>query len=1172
MSCTEAQKRSIERLDGPLLISAGAGSGKTFTLTRRIAWALTPGSKAPGEAFVKDIDEVLAITFTDKAAREIKARVRATLRQEGLQEQALKVDAAWISTIHGMCSRILREKALELGIDPAFRLVGEQEQRDLRATCIEEALGRENEILDDVHCGGLFREYGARSSGGVAEMLDRLLDISSGLSSGLDAFSFGPRVPAAVVLATDLLDAYRNVESILSAAVASSRKPSDALLGAQAGCQHAIDELDGLVSKDVTHDALTKVMEGLFLPDNRGVRDEARKEAVVCLRGVFARVLGDCNVAMAEPYARSLMGLARVVEESYRSRLKDLGAFDMDGLLRATLRAFEEHPAIAREYASRFKLVMVDEFQDTNQLQIDMVSHLAGERSRHLCTVGDSQQSIYAFRGADVAVYEEHKRLMRSDEVGALDVRLDANFRSNAAILDFAECVFSQDEVFGEGFLHLDAGRDEGRVRTPYLGEAPRIDLVCVEGLAGVVSANLTDSMGEEIARRFSKLRERGHEPRDMVLLLGSMANSARYAEILRAHGFDCVITGGSTFSSFEEVRIVVALLSSLADLNDSEALFSVLSSPLFALSADDFVDLSTRTGDDGMPKRRRLADGFARAMRDGSPSASIALAARSYADALERVGSLPPSKVVGRLIERSGWLVRLEAAGTPGMARAANVLKALRFIEDFEADGLGLAQVARSFARFVDECGKEKPGALTPEEKNFVQIMTVHASKGLEFPIVALADCWGLRDEGKGSLIAKHASGTVWCSLMPSRSLAEAGPKSLKYSLEESGRPLLERIESEGSPFVYRSLLKELACEDALAECRRRFYVAVTRASEALIAVFPSVPRGRKKPIVEDVRAALCGDLPFPDSDAMLDYGGRELAAFSRVRVSREDLAAEGSARSFGASPSAFLHPSFVDSPPSDAIPWRPLRDSVCSYSSLSAPLDRLEASGAEGSQDSSRESAVLSPWDMEEGVAWDEVFSEVTATADRAADFGRAFHLCAQASVELRSGEGVPCTLSADRIDAVCRSCGLGSEGKARLVRAFELWGSSASCRRAFAHPRLDAETPFMVDIGGILLEGSIDLLCTGLASDRAYIVDYKTGGSFSEDGDALRAKHLLQAQCYALATLRQGFRFVRLDFVRVEQAMEDGEVQVVSYEFGAEGLSELEECVRRAYGSSV
>ena len=157
MGYTPAQKASIEHVNGPLLISAGAGSGKTFTLTRRIAWALTPGSAGEGRAFVDDIDQVLAITFTEKAAREIKARVRSTLRQEGLVEQALKVDAAWISTIHGMCSRILKEHALSLGMDPAFSIVGEQEQRDLLDACIEEAIGAENELLDDGRFGGLVR-------------------------------------------------------------------------------------------------------------------------------------------------------------------------------------------------------------------------------------------------------------------------------------------------------------------------------------------------------------------------------------------------------------------------------------------------------------------------------------------------------------------------------------------------------------------------------------------------------------------------------------------------------------------------------------------------------------------------------------------------------------------------------------------------------------------------------------------------------------------------------------------------------------------------------------------------------------------------------------------------------------------------------------------------------
>lgn len=106
-------------------VSAGAGSGKTFTLTQRIAWALLPGSGADGAPFLEDIDQVLAITFTDKAAGEIKSRVKATLAAEGMAAQALKVDDAWISTIHGMCSRILRMHATELGIDPAFSVLDE---------------------------------------------------------------------------------------------------------------------------------------------------------------------------------------------------------------------------------------------------------------------------------------------------------------------------------------------------------------------------------------------------------------------------------------------------------------------------------------------------------------------------------------------------------------------------------------------------------------------------------------------------------------------------------------------------------------------------------------------------------------------------------------------------------------------------------------------------------------------------------------------------------------------------------------------------------------------------------------------------------------------------------------------------------------------------------------
>lgn len=210
-TCTPGQRQSIEHVSGPLLVSAGAGSGKTFTLTQRIAYALLPES---GPA-ASGVDEVLAITFTEKAAAEIKARVKRTLRAEGLAEEALRVDGAWISTIHGMCARILRAHALDLGLDPAFGIMGDAERAEAVADAIDGALGDDNDIIARGSYVALFDEYPARSTmplaPSVASMLQALMDKAAGLRGGLDALDFGPSPAQASTLARELLLAYEGV-------------------------------------------------------------------------------------------------------------------------------------------------------------------------------------------------------------------------------------------------------------------------------------------------------------------------------------------------------------------------------------------------------------------------------------------------------------------------------------------------------------------------------------------------------------------------------------------------------------------------------------------------------------------------------------------------------------------------------------------------------------------------------------------------------------------------------------------------------------------------------------------------------------------------------------------------------------------------------------------------
>ena len=491
-TCTPGQRQSIEHVRGPLLVSAGAGSGKTFTLTQRIAYALLPES---GPA-ASGVDEVLAITFTEKAAAEIKARVKRTLRAEGLAEEALRVDGAWISTIHGMCARILRAHALDLGLDPAFGIMGDAERAEAVADAIDGALGDDNDIIARGSYAALFDEYPARSTmplaPSVASMLQALMDKAAGLRGGLDALDFGPSPAQASTLARELLLAYEGVLPALERAGKSASAER-----ARAAAADAVEALGAfLADASAASDAraLAAVVDGCaYLPCTFGGADV--KAEVKAYQAVHARVAQNVALALAHPLASELMALAREVTARFEGAKRAACKLDNDDLLVRTLDAFERCPDIAARYERRFKLVMVDEFQDTSQLQIDMIARLAGPRCAHLCTVGDAQQSIYRFRGADVNVYEAHKKAMRADEVGALYVELTKNFRSHGDVLSFVDRVFEQSTVFGEAFMSLEPNEQRPSC---YRGSAPRIDLVLSVQPAG---------RGTGVRRR------RGHRP-----------------------------------------------------------------------------------------------------------------------------------------------------------------------------------------------------------------------------------------------------------------------------------------------------------------------------------------------------------------------------------------------------------------------------------------------------------------------------------------------------------------------------------------------------------------------------------------------------------------------------------------------------------------------------------
>lgn len=1209
---TPEQRACIECLYGPVDVSAGAGSGKTFTLTQRIAYALTNS-----ESGVNDIEEICAITFTKKAAAELKGRVRTTLRAQGLFDQALKVDGAWISTIHGMCSRILRESALEVGLDPQFEVLEDKQRNDFLTEALNEVIGQDSEIIDSVYnTNPLFREYAVQNSGfgfSVAGMIETLINKSSELRHGFDDFErFSGKVSASD-LARQMLSLY---EGILPVYASKKGKTAEK---EQARCVEAIEKLHDFLQEE------HNIKEFMQLLNTLPVLGKLTKNEETGLYQIeHGRLAEKAALICGEELLDQLMKLARKVEERFSARKRSAGYLDNNDLIKLTLEALEI-PTVKARYEHKFRLVMIDEFQDTDQLQIAIIRHLAGAGLRYLCTVGDAQQSIYRFRGADVNSYFSFRTGLSSPEIteaGGKEQRLQLtrNFRSHKDILAFVRKICSQPSVFGKNFLDLQAVYAGDK----YKGQAPRVRMVTTLLPSGRKRSGEQDAARAERARQvaayFAEMKEAGHTASDMVLLLGAMTHAGAYAQALRDVGLNCVVAGGSGFYDFPEVTLVNNALQALVNPEDTEALFQVLTGELFRLSADDLLILATAHNNiHGINVSRKLHKGFTavahKAFENGNPDApeseaaaptpALSHAVKLIKDAQSALRFESVAEVLTRFILNTGWLRRLDEQGPEGASTIANVMKALRIIADLEQGrNFGPARVAREFSHLFGVT-KDKPGVLNTKDQDAVRIMTVHASKGLEFPIVAVAEM----PEGSSratKLTLETVEGRTFVSLMPGKESVPEKGETQKAMSKATGAEDFEvevsaqALATTSDPVTYASLLKQCHKEEEDAEAQRLFYVAVTRAKEA-VALFMNIkptasdPLSAYKGMTEDIRSAFFGEEGFPEGVTLLDFGGETPAELRVVTVDIEQANSEDSVSVFRASSEAPEDLSGETAQETDAqlngfepsikmpefVAYQPLplkvmtrQTPLFSYSSLAHAKE--EESAVEKRQnnlvnqeaveaaETVETSASVETADAREAVdvaEADEVLELGRASVDdfdKATVFGSAFHRLGQLAA-LISPE-----FAQESLDNIVRTYKV--RDRERLVKAFNRWLSSDVCARALSYQNHCPEVPFnvVVEDKGIL-EGEIDLLCT---NDNAstFVVDYKTGGSPKETEEALQAKHLLQAQCYAYAILKQGFTSVEFAFVRVEQDDPSGQdsLQTVSYRFGSSDLQLLFESI--------
>ncbi len=457
---TPGQEKTIKTLDKPLFVAAGAGSGKTFTLTQRIVWALKEGSGADGKSYLNSLDQALIITFTNAAATEIKERVREALEKEGLHSAALQVDDAWISTIHGMCSRILKIHALDLGLDPEFEIIDDMTRNQLVNISIEEVL---RELSQDESYAEFLSTY-AGNRDALKSRIETLISYAQSSPVGMDAISFVGDSSDLEVLKAELESLCGALEALRAAISATKPDEAEQLQNVQSELSSKLQQHLVLSLTDFDQafwEALGKAVKAIrSSKEIKNVKDEAVYRLKVC-SALFGLIQD-----MSE--GQSLKDVTEQVYKLFKQKKLAVGGLDNDDLLHLTAKVFEEHPEIAAVYTDKFKLVMVDEFQDTDQQQVQMIKSLSGKDAQYLTTVGDAQQSIYRFRGADVDVFFRRQAEVSED----LQPRLVDNFRSHNEILRFVAKVCSADGMI-PNFMDLSAGREEPA--TPFIAHSPRV-------------------------------------------------------------------------------------------------------------------------------------------------------------------------------------------------------------------------------------------------------------------------------------------------------------------------------------------------------------------------------------------------------------------------------------------------------------------------------------------------------------------------------------------------------------------------------------------------------------------------------------------------------------------------------------------------------------------------
>jgi ATP-dependent helicase/nuclease subunit A len=681
----EQQQAAVEAT-GEVFVSAGAGTGKTAVLVERFVRAVCDRGL--------DVDSILVITYTRRAAGELRTRIRAALGERGRQDLARELDGAWISTIHGFCLRLLKSYPFAAGLDPRFRELDDAQGAVLRSEAFKQALA-EFCAEDEPDRLRLLATYGAD---GLRRMLTGVYETLRSAGRDLD-------------LATEILPE-------LDDRVAELRDAATGLAGDPPATEIQrgnAEQVLALLERDTRPDRLMDLSGFRASGERAASYEEARKaveraaldEAAIRDRVLLQELLTRFAAAYSEAKARE-------------------SALDFEDLQLHARNLLRDNETIRDRESLRFRSIMVDEFQDTNRLQCDLVDLLRSPEAE-LFFVGDEFQSIYGFRHADVGVFRA--RRAKAEQL----LPLTRNYRSRAEVLAAVNELFGAH--FGDEFQPLHAGAE---FPDPVFGHP--VELL-VTDKASYKDSGVHWRRGEarSVARRVRELVDTGAaSPGEIVLLFAAGTDAEWYEDELRKAGLPTYRATGKGYFGQQQVADLLAYLRLLHNRYDDKALLSVLASPFVGMSNDALALLRRAAS------KRPLFAGLERTLPPGLSSRDerLLLAFRQRFDRLAAAHTrLSLERLCERIVSEHDYDLAV-LAQWDGRRRYANMRKLARLARSYEE--LRGPDI-EGFVRFVAEqqaVGARELEAVAEEEgADVVRLLTIHAAKGLEFKVVIVAD-----------------------------------------------------------------------------------------------------------------------------------------------------------------------------------------------------------------------------------------------------------------------------------------------------------------------------------------------------------------------------------------------------------------------------------------------